>query len=380
MSSEAPANPANPLDRWILSMAEGLVEKVDQALESYELSKALDPIVDFIDTLNNWYIRRSRRRFWKSDNDGDKLEAYGTLYSVLKTLITVAAPFMPYTTEAIWQNLRLDGEAESVHLATFPQADTARIDSELEYKMDAVRRAVSMGRSLRYQYNVKVRQPLKTVELVTRDSREKAVLLEMEEIIREELNVKNVVFRDNEEELVEYQAKANFRVLGKELGKDMKLAASRIEELSQSEIQGMLEGATLAIEVAGKTVDLTHEKLDIRRIEKANLHVTNEGSLTVGLDTEVSPELAREGDVRDLIRGIQNLRKESGFEVTDRIELVATGSAILEEAWTEFVDYISSETLASSARWLSPTGSTDDFVAIEAGDETWKVRVLKAEA
>ncbi len=375
--SAAPENPSNPLDRWIISVVEGLVEKVDSNLEEYELSHALEPIVDFIDLLNNWYIRRSRRRFWKSENDGDKLEAYGTLYYVLKTLAIISAPFMPYTAEMIWQNLRLKDEAESVHLMDFPLSRSQYMDSDLEYKMERVQKAVSLGRSLRYQHNIKVRQPLKSVELVTRDPREKAVLIEMEEIIKEELNVKNVVFRDNEEDLVEYQAKANFRVLGKELGKDMKLAAARIEELKQGEIQGILEGAVLSIEVAGKNIDLSPEKLDIRRLEKANLHVTNEGSLTLALDTEISAELMREGDVRDLVRGIQNLRKESGFSVTDRIELEVSGTAVLEAAFKDWQDYIASETLASSISWQPSLG--DSASEIEASEGSWRLCIKKLE-
>ena len=369
----APENPANPLDRWILSTAEGMVEQTTIALDAYDMSKAIDPIVDFIDLLNNWYIRRSRRRFWRSENDSDKAEAYATLYSVLKTIALVAAPFMPFTTDAMWRNLRGEGECESVHLADFPIPRKESRDDELEFKMAVVRKAVSMGRSLRYQYNLKVRQPLKSVELVTRDEREKKVLLEMEEIVREELNVKNVVFHDNEENLVEYQAKANFRVLGKELGKDMKLAAARIETLSQTEIQSLLEGSTLSIEVAGRSVDLTAEKLDVRRTEKANLKVVNEGTLTVALDTEVNEELSREGDVRDLVRGLQNLRKESGFAVTDRIRLWLFGSERLEAAWTSMQDYVSSETLATEVSWGKQAG----MVELEAGDESWLVKVEK---
>ncbi len=370
----APADPSNPLDRWILSTAETLVEKVSAALDAYDMSKAIDPIVEFIDLLNNWYIRRSRRRFWRSENDTDKLEAYGTLYSVLKTVSLVAAPFMPFTADAIWRNLRLEGDAASVHLADFPVPDAKRRDADLEYKMAVVRRAVSMGRSLRYQYNVKVRQPLRTVELVTRDPAEKKVLVEMEEIVREELNVKNVVFRDNEEDLVEYQAKANFRVLGKELGKDMKVAAERIEALSQAEIQGLLEGAVLAIEVAGRTVELTTDKLDVRRLEKANLRVVNEGSLTVGLDTEVTEELSKEGDARDLVRGVQNLRKESGFSVTDRIKLYLYGSDKLKDAWSSFADFIAGETLAVEVSW----GEVDAMAEVEAGEDSWRVKAEKA--
>jgi isoleucyl-tRNA synthetase len=363
----APADPSNPLDKWILSTAETLVEKVGNALDAYDLSRAVDPILEFIDLLNNWYIRRSRRRFWRSENDTDKIEAYGVLYDVLKTLITVASPFMPFTTDAIWGNLRAEGEPLSVHLADFPVPQQERRDPRLEYKMAAVQHAVSMGRALRSQYNIKVRQPLKTVELVTRKGEEKRVLLEMEEIIREELNVKQVVFRDNEEDLVEYEVKANFRILGKELGKDMKAAADRIQALSQNEIQGLLEGATLSIEVGDRAVDITAEKLDIRRIEKANLKVLNEGTLTVALDTEISEELSQEGDVRDLIRGIQNTRKEMGLAVTDRIGLQLFGSEGLKQAWLKFSEYVAAETLAQSVEWHKTEGMKN----LEAGEETW---------
>jgi isoleucyl-tRNA synthetase len=374
----APEHPSNPLDRWILSEAEGLVEKVSSALDVYDLSRAVEPLLEFIDLLNNWYIRRSRRRFWKSAgpggvHDADKLEAYGTLYDVLKTLVTTAAPFMPFITEAVWQNLRAPGDPESVHLADFPVPREERRSRELEFKMAAVRRAVSMGRALRSQHNVKVRQPLKTVELVTRNQDEKKVLLEMAEIIREELNVKNVVFRDNEEDLVEYEARANFRVLGKELGKDMKAAAEKIAALSQRAVMSLLDGAVLSIDAGGRSVEITADKLDIRRIEKASLKVLNEGTLTVGLDTEISLELSREGDVRDLVRGVQNLRKDTGLDVTDRIMLRVSGSPRLREAWDAFADVAASETLAVKALWEEVPGMT----GIEAGDEVWKVKIEK---
>jgi isoleucyl-tRNA synthetase len=370
----APDNPSNPLDKWILSAAENLVERVGESLDAYDLSRAVDPMLEFIDLLNNWYIRRSRRRFWKSENDADKAEAYGTLYDVLKTLITTAAPFMPFTTDAVWQNLRLPSEPESVHLADFPVPRESRRDRGLEYKMAAVQHAVSMGRSLRSQYNIKIRQPLKTVELVTRNPGEKKVLLEMEDIIQEELNVKNVVFRDNEEDLVEYEAKANFRVLGRELGRDMKAGAARIAALTHGEIQGLLDGAALALDLGERTIELTADKLDIRRIEKANLKVLNEGTLTVGLDTELTEELSREGDIRDLVRGVQNLRKDSGLDVTDRIILRLAGPDRLKAAWETFAAYVSTETLAVSVEW----GRAEGQVPLDAGNEQWMVKIEKA--
>jgi isoleucyl-tRNA synthetase len=366
--------PSNPLDKWILSIAETLVEKVENAFESYDLSRAVDPIVEFIDLLNNWYIRRSRRRFWKSENDADKLEAYGALYDVLKTLITVSAPFMPFITDAIWRNLRTDNDPESVHLADFPEVRRNRRDAALEYKMAAVQHAVSMGRALRAAHNIKVRQPLRSVELVTRNAEEKKALLEMEEIISEELNVKQVIFRDNEEDLVTYEVKANFRTLGKELGKDMKAAAEHIAALGQNEVQGLLNGAAVSIDIGSRRIDVTAEKLNIRRIEKANLKVMNEGALTVGLDAEISEELSQEGDARDLVRGVQNERKEMGLEVTDRIRLKVFGSGKLEQAWRHFADFVQSETLASAAEWVRLDGMKE----IDAGDETWLVCIEKA--
>ncbi|MDR0475953.1 MAG: isoleucine--tRNA ligase, partial [Treponema sp.] len=377
--SGPPLNPSNLLDKWILSVAESLVEKCGAAMDTYDLAKAVDPILEFIELLNNWYIRRSRRRFWRpiadkgAENDTDKLEAYDALYSALKTLITVAAPFMPFTTEAVWQNLRVENDPQSIHLADYPAPREERRDRELEFKMASVQYAVSMGRALRSQYNIKVRQPLNTVELVTRNSAEKKALLEMEDIIREELNVKNVVFRDNEEELVEYEARANFRILGKELGKDMKAAAESITALSQQAIRKILDGDSLSIEAAGRSVELNAEKIDIRRIEKANLKVLNEGTLTVGLDTEISPELSMEGDVRDLVRGVQNLRKESGLEVTDRIKLKLYGSPRLKQAWEAFSSFAAAETLASEMSWEE----TENMSEIEAGDEAWKVKIEK---
>jgi isoleucyl-tRNA synthetase len=239
--------------------------------------------------------------------------------------------------------------------------------------MDIVQKAVSMGRSLRFKHDLKVRQPLAAVHLVTKESEERSILLEMEEIVREELNVKEVVFRENEEELVEYQAKANFRALGKELGKAMKEAQAKIEALSQAEISVLLEGSTLSIEIDGKGVELTADKVEVRRLEKAHLKVVNEGSLTVALDSQITEALRQEGDARDLVRGIQNLRKESGLEVTDRIGLSVFGSDRLKLAYESFREFIASETLAIELSWEEGPGAVD----IEAGDENWRVSLKK---
>ncbi len=372
--------PVNPLDRWILSITQKMVKDVTEAMDNYDLSKAIDPIVAYIDQLNNWYIRRSRRRFWRSENDSDKTEAYETLYSALKTFTQVAAPVIPFVTEAMWQNIRLENDKESVHLCDYPVYDESKRDLALEFEMDTVQKAVSMGRSLRYQYNLKIRQPLKSVEFVTRNPEEKTVLLAMEESIREELNVKKIVFHEREDELVEYKAKANFRTLGKELGPLMKKASSIIEELEQSAIQSLLDGSTLSIDVEGKTVELTEEKIIIERIEKANLKVVNEGTLTVALDSEITEELKLEGYVRDLVRGVQNERKDKGLEVSDRINLTITSASAensveLKKAFDNFADYIATETLCVEANWAESIATGTN---IEAGETTWRIVIEKA--
>lgn len=375
--------PLNTLDRWLLSISQKLIADVTEAMDNYDLSKAIDPIVYYIDQLNNWYIRRSRRRFWKSENDGDKKEAYETLYIALKTISLVSAPVIPFITEVIWQNLRTQDDVESVHLADYPVANEFFRDEQIEFQMATVQKAVSMGRSLRYQYNLKIRQPLKSVEFVTKNPDEKTVLLSMEDSIREELNVKKVVFHEREEELVEYRAKANFRTLGKELGPLMKEAAVIIQKLDAGAIQSILEGATLSIEVSGQLVDLSEDKIIVERIEKEKLKVVNDGTLTVALDSEITAELQMEGYVRDLVRGVQNLRKDSDLHVTDRIHLAVfcdeasmsvENAQILRSAFDMFFDYISLETLCTSAEWKKQHNMTN----VDAGELSWMVSLEKA--
>lgn len=356
---EPPSAPENPLDLWILSEAERLVDEVTTQLDAYDLQRGIDPVVNFIDLLNNWYIRRSRRRFWRSENDNDKNEAYATLHSVLLKLVTVAAPFIPFITEAIYQNLKAPGMPDSVHLQDYPVADASRRDFDLEAKMATTRHAVSMGRAIRSMHNLKIRQPLKAIHLVTRNVAERTILIEMEDIIREELNVKEVIFRENEEELVEYIAKANFRKLGKELGKQVQVAASKIAELSGREIESLLEGTTLSIDIGDRTLDLTAADVIIQRNERENLKVLNEGSLTVAIDPEITEELRQEGLVRDLIRQIQNLRKEIGLEVSDRIRMHLAGDGEIREAVLSFKQHLMSETLAVSVDWDEEGGGTE---------------------
>lgn len=375
-SDPLPGNLANTLDAWILSVCEKMVLEVTEGLEAYDMQAAIAPILEFIDSLNNWFIRRSRRRFWKSENDADKTEAYNTLYRVLKRLILVSAPVMPFITEAVYQNLKTAGEPESIHLCAWPEYDERFRNPALERDMASVRHAVSMGRALRVANDLKIRQPLASAQLVTKDEAERSVLARMEEILRDELNVKSILLKDNEEDLVEYSAKANFRVLGKELGKDMKAAAAEIEKLSAQQIIQLINGQAIQLTVGERTVSLTKEGVDIRRTEKAGLKVLNEGTLTVALDTTITRDLLNEGYVRDLIRGIQNLRKESGLEVTDRIHLAVSGDEDLAEAFRQFHALVAGETLASTAEWQPVLAS--ESVSIEAGEKTWKAAIKKA--
>lgn len=338
--------PSNPLDVWILSESEALIKDVSSFLDEYEIQKACGPIVTFIDLLNNWYIRRSRRRFWRSENDRDKLDAYETLYTVIMKLIHVAAPIIPFITEEIYQNLKTESMLESVHLQSYPEYDQALRDYELERKMSLTRKAVTMGRALRASHSLKTRQPLKTLYLVSRDEEERAVLETMREIIAEELNVKQVVFRTDEQDLVTYTAKANFKVLGRALGKNMKEVAGLIEELSMQSISAILDGKKLALPYSQGSIELDEESIVVQRSEKENMKVLNEGALTVGLDSEITEELLLEGMARDIIRSVQNLRKESGLDVTDRIRLSIEGDELIDRVLSSFGEYICSETLS----------------------------------
>jgi isoleucyl-tRNA synthetase len=369
-----PESPDHPLDRWVLSEVERLVETVRSHLDAYELQKAIEPIVAFIDSLNNWYIRRSRRRFWKSENDSDKKQAYDTLYWVLRTLTLVAAPVIPFITEAIFRNIRTPADPLSVHLCDYPEPDASRRDYELERKMAITRQTVSMGRAIRTMHNLKTRQPLAAIHLVTRDIDARRILREMEDIIRDELNVKDVVFRENEEELVEYSAKANFRELGPRLGSRMRGAALVIEQLRPREIQQLMEGSTLSIDVEGESVEITAESVLVQRHEKENLKVLNEGALTVALDPEITRELWQEGIVRDLIRAVQNLRKESGMEVTDRIVLALEVEPEIAEAIRAFEEYLTGETLAEHLQW----SVNDNSVEISIGESAGRIELKRA--
>ncbi len=346
--AEAPANPSNVLDRWILSSLTQMVEEIAQEMDAYNLQKAANRFGKFVDDLTNWYIRRSRRRFWKSRNDGDKMEAYATLHHVLVTFAKVAAPFIPFTTEAIYSNLRTADMPESVHLCDFPQPCPAHRDEALERQMELAMEAASQGRFLRTQRNLKVRQPLARTILVSANERDRELLKGAADIIAEELNVKQVVVSADEDELVTRSAKANFKVLGPKLGKEMKELAAQVATLDSDKVGEILAGTPCPLTLAsGKVFDLTGEDLVIQREEKPGMTVAAGMLVTVALDTKLTPELEQEGLARELVNRVQNLRKELNFEVSDRIKVEYNfSSEMVGQTISVFKDYITSEVLA----------------------------------
>lgn len=342
-----PDNPSNPLDRWILSSLREMVDEIRDHMDNYQLQSAANRFEAFIEDLTNWYIRRGRRRFWKSQNDSDKNEAYQTLYFALITFCETAAPFIPFVTEEIYRNLRTEDMPESIHLRDYPEMLGLERDIELEEQMRYTIAVVSLGRYLRAQTELKTRQPLRRVTIVSRDPEIRRLLGETETIIAEELNVKDVAFMENEEDVVTLSAKANFKVLGPKLGKRMKEAAGVIAKLSTDNILSILSGEPYALSLAnGDTLQLSEEDLVITRTEKEGLTVANDKNITVALDTALTPELLQEGFAREIVSRVQNLRKEMGFDVTDRIRIQYAVNDQWSSALTDFGSYICQETLA----------------------------------
>ena len=372
---KAPAEPANVLDRWILSSASQMVEEIRAEMDAYNLQKAANRFSRFIDDLTNWYIRRSRRRFWKSSDDADKKEAYATLHYVLLTFAKTAAPFIPFTTEAIYRVLRTAEMPESVHLCDYPEPDAASRDEYLERQMELTMSAVSSGRFLRTANNLKVRQPLAKAVLAAPDAASRKMLEETAWIVAEELNVKQVEFCDDEEALVKRSAKANFKVLGSRLGKNMKEAAAKIQALSGREIGEILAGKPYRLALAdGTTAEISAGDLVVQREEKPGLVAASGDGITIALATELTPELEAEGFAREFVSKIQNLRKENGFDVVDRIRIEYR----VPEKWNAAIEsnlaYICEETLAKE---LVP-GEAVDGVDVDVNGEACRVRVEKA--
>lgn len=338
---------ANGLDRWIVSSLETLIANVTDAMDRYDLQRSVRPFLDFIDQLTNWYIRRSRRRFWKSSNDADKLGAYRTLRYVLLQLSKVAAPFTPFIADAIYRNLRSPDMPESVHLCEFPVANAAARDAALERRMAAAQLAVRLGHNLRKQKNLKVRQPLARAAVVCARPGFAEALAPMASLIAEELNVKHVEFAEDESRFVTLRAKANFKALGTRLGPRMKAAAAAIAALSPAQIAALAAGKPIEIDLGDNQclVSLGPDDVLIVRDEKAGMPVANDGALTVAIDTTLTPELIAEGIAREFVSAVQNLRKEADFNVAQRIRIRVATDAEAAAALRAFADFVNGETL-----------------------------------
>lgn len=338
----------NELDRWIVSSLETLIAGVTAAMDRYDLQKSVRPFVDFVNNLTNWYIRRSRRRFSKSEDAADKANAYRTLRYVLVQLAKVAAPFTPFIAEEIYRNLRGSDMPESVHLCDFPTANAAARDLELERRMARIQTVVGLGRQLRTEHDLKVRQPLSKLHAVSSDPEVLSDLEQGVDLIRDELNIKEILFGSDESALADITMKANFKVLGPRFGAKMKLAAGAIAKLTSADASVLASGGTVSIALGDEKADISASDVAVIRTPKKGLVVAANGAIVVALETELTPALIQEGVAREFVKNVQSLRKEADFEVQQRIVITYTGDDAIREAVGAFLSTIETETLADA--------------------------------
>ncbi|MCI0530757.1 MAG: isoleucine--tRNA ligase [candidate division Zixibacteria bacterium] len=338
------------IDRWLCSRLNSLIKKCNSGLENYDVTRTARAISDFvIDELSNWYVRRNRRRFWKEAEDQDKLSAYQTLWETLVTISKLIAPLAPFLSEELYQKLAVNkapGAKASVHLEDYPQPDEAAIDTALESKMSDLIKVVSLGRAARNSSKVKVRQPLSEMQIQLTDSNRQKALSGMEYLIAEEINVKKVQFVSPEIQLAEYSVKPNFARLGPKLGDKVKQAAESIRNLPAAQIQKFRKEGELTLKLNNSEFQLTREDLEIVIQGKEGYAAAGEPGYLVTLNLNISPELEDEGLARELVNRVQNLRKQTGLEVTDRIKLSVQTDPRLKQAVERHRKYIQNETLA----------------------------------
>jgi isoleucyl-tRNA synthetase len=339
------------LDRWIISKLNSLTREATHALDHYDLTRAARQIQEFvIEDLSNWYVRRSRRRFWQSEETPDKVAAYLSLWECLLTVCRLVAPYTPFISEELYRELRVQGDPrypESVHLTGFPEAVEEHIDKKLEQKMESLRRIVILGRAARSRAQIKIRQPLGEMLVAVPKGDSKQDLEPLFGLISEELNVKQVSFLKPGVSLVQLSAKPNFARLGPKLGKNANLAAEKIRSLSQDELTRFRDEAKLRIDLDGTSLELEPEDMDITESEKEGWVVESENEYKVALSSVLTEELKNEGFARELVNKIQNMRKAAGFEVMDRIKAEIATSPRLQSAIKAFEEYIKKETLSS---------------------------------
>ncbi|VAV82994.1 Isoleucyl-tRNA synthetase, partial [hydrothermal vent metagenome] len=351
---DIPLNERPEIDRWILSELHTLIKKVDAFYTDYEPTKAARVISEFTqEYLSNWFVRLSRRRFWKGDYQPDKISAYQTLYTCLLTIAKLGAPIAPFYMDRLYKDLTKVTEKEnfeSVHLAVFPKHDEAYIDKTLERKMENAQTISSLVLSLRAKEKIKVRQPLQKIMIPVDNTTQKEEILAVSDLIKHEVNVKEVELLEDASDILVKQIKPNFKTLGPRFGKDMKLITNTIREFTSEEIKKIEQRGTLDVEINGKSITLGLEDVEITSQDIEGWLVANEGALTVALDVTITNELRGEGIARELINRIQNLRKDSGFDVTDRIDVMLQKDDKIISAVNTNIDYIKTETLTEELR------------------------------
>jgi len=334
------------IDKWILAQLNKLIKEVECGMDSYDLSRAVDPFVGFIDQLTNWYIRRSRRRFWADEDTLDRRQAFETLHHVLLELCKIAAPFIPFLSEAIYCNIRSEQMPESVHLCDYPTYCAESRNQTLEEGMESLQISVSLGHSLRKEHKLKVRQPLPAATIICGDEQKLEFLKHQEHLISEELNVKKIVFEKESHEFVKFSIKPNFRVLGKKVGVHMKEAQLLIQSLSQDQINTLLAGRALPIILGGDSFNLKSEDVEITRKVHEGWIAMNAGTITIALDTELTEDLILEGMARELVNKINTMRREANLAVTDRIKVKLGATEKVRQSLSLFGKYIQDEILA----------------------------------
>lgn len=347
--AEVPLNERPEIDRWILSELHTLIQTVDEAYAEYEPTKAARAISDFVqENLSNWYVRLCRRRFWKGEYAQDKIAAYQTLYTCLLTISKLGAPIAPFFMDKLYRDLTqaTHGEKfESVHLAEFPKYVENFVDKSLESKMLKAQTVSSLVLSLRKKEMIKVRQPLQKVMIPVLDENQRAEIEAVSDLIKAEVNVKEVELLDDASGILVKQIKPNFKALGPRFGKDMGLISKEIQNFSQEQIAELEREGSLALVISGNSVTLTLEDVEISSQDIEGWLVANSGGITVALDITISDALRKEGIARELVNRIQNIRKDSGFEVTDRIKVTMQKDGMIQEAVNDNEAYIKSETL-----------------------------------
>ena len=389
--AEVPADELQPIDRWALAALNGLVRDVTTDFEAYEVYPAARRIERFVDELSNWYVRRNRRRFWKSEGDADKQAAYSTLYTCLLTLTKLTAPFIPFVSEEIYRNLtgqlggaRADGAPESVHMAPWPQLDEALLDEGLVADTEALLTAVSLGRAARKGAGLKVRQPL--AELWVRGSAQTATegVRRFEADLRDELNVKAVRYLDAASDIVEYRFKPNLKLVGRKYGKQVPALTAALRALAGDEARAAARaveaGEPLRLALDGQPLELLAEEVLVESSAPAGYAVAEGDGMIVALNTEVTPELRLEGAARDLVRSVQDARKSAGLAISDRIALYLASEKegeLLERTLAAWGDYLRGETLAVSLE-VGPAPAGAHGETVEFGDGEATVGVVKA--